>query len=198
MDSQRRTVKLAPEPAAQKPRRMLRRRFVIPSITFLLGIVLGVMAIVVYAFSAHGSALSTPQPPASSDIMLQAGPAYITHLVDRGLRGSGIANASNIHVTLQSGDQMTINGDYDIAFGFTRHFTIVLQPLIVSCQLKIHVLQADLGGIPITRFVATFEEQINQQIQSRPTTLPAGFVYCETSVRTDPQGLYLTVSAKPV
>jgi hypothetical protein len=200
MDSQQPTVKLAPQPAPQKSRRILPWRFVIPSITFVLGIILGVMAIGVYALSisANGSVLSTPRPPQSSDIVVQAGPAYITHLVDRGLKSSGMVNASNVQVTLQSGDRMTINGDDQLAFGFTRHFTIVIQPVIASCQLKIHLLQADLGGIPITGFVVLFEDQINQQLQSKPTTLPVGFVYCETSVRTDPQGLYLTVSAKPV
>src|SRR5947209_11702868 len=127
MDSQQPTVKLAPQPASQKSRRILLWRFVIPSITFVLGILLGVIAIAVYALSisANESVLSTPQPPQSSDIVVQAGPAYITHLVDRGLKNSGMVNASNVQVTLQSGDRMTINGDDQLAFGFTRHFTIV-------------------------------------------------------------------------
>jgi len=107
-------------------------------------------------------------------------------------------NASHVQVTFERGDRMIINGDDQIALGFTGHFTIVVQPLIASCRLKIHVLQANLAGIPITGFVAMFEDQVNQQLQSKPATLPSGFVYCETSVRTDPQGLYLTVSAKPV
>src|SRR6266516_570281 len=187
MDSQRRTVELALEPAFQKPRRILLRRVVIPGITFLLGIVLGVLVIVLYALSisGNGQVLATPQPPNSSDIIVQVGPAYITHLVDKDLRASGLVNASNVQVMLERGDRMTISGDEKIAFGFTRHFTIVVQSLVASCRLKVHVLHADLGGIPITRFVAMFEDQINQQIQSQPTTLPAGFVYCETSVRTD-------------
>src|SRR5437868_11016599 len=118
MDSQRRTVKLAPEPAPQKPRRILPWHLIVPSITFLLGIVLALMAIALYALviSANGSALSTPQPPHSSDIVVQAGPAYITQLVDRGLRKSGMVNASNVQVTLQSGDRMIINGDDQLAF----------------------------------------------------------------------------------
>ena len=202
MDSQRRTVKLAPEPAPQKPRRILPWHLIVPSITFLLGIVLALMAIALYALviSANGSALSTPQPPHSSDIVVQAGPAYITHLVDRGLRNSGMLNASHVQVTFERGDRMIINGDDQIAFGFTGHFTIVVQPLIASCRLKIHVLQANLAGTQLRNkvFNELFEDQVNQQVQSKPTTLPAGYAYCETSVRTDPQGLYLTVSAKPV
>src|SRR5947209_20405991 len=127
MDSPKRTVRLAREPAPQKPRRRRIGCFVIPGITFLLGILLGVTVIGLYvlSISANRTALSTPQPPQSSDIVVQAGPAYITHLVDRGLKNSGMVNASNVQVTLQSGDRMTINGDDQLAFGFTRHFTIV-------------------------------------------------------------------------
>src|SRR2546426_677611 len=55
-----------------------------------------------------------------------------------------------------------------------------------------------LSGIPITGFVSNFESQLNQQLESGPSNLPKGFVYCKTSVRTDPQGVYITISATPV
>jgi len=199
MDLQQ-TRLLLPKSASRGPLRLLAGRIVIPVVTFLLGIVVGVIAIVLYALSisGHGHVLSTPSSPQSSDLIVQVGPAYITHIVDSNLRAAGVVNASNVQVTLGHGDQMTISGDYQLIFGLSRHFTLVLQPLIASCQLKVHVLEADLGGIPITVFVASFENQINSQIQSKPLNLPAGFQYCETSVRTDPQGLYVTISAKPV
>src|SRR5438876_9383912 len=113
MDSPKRTVQLAPEPAPQKPRRRRIGCFVIPGITFLLGILLGVTAIGLYvlSISANRTALPTPQPPQSSDIVVQAGPAYITHLVDRGLRSSGMLNASDGVVTCDRGARMIINGD---------------------------------------------------------------------------------------
>jgi hypothetical protein len=198
MDSER-TAPLA-GPVSRWPRRRRLRDTVIPIVTFLLGIVVGVVAIVLYALSisGNGQVLSTPSPPQSSDLVIQVGPAYITHIVDTNLRAAGLVNASNVRVTLGGGDQMTIGGDYQLPFGLSRHFTVVLQPLIASCQLKVHVLQADLGSIPITVFVAAFEGQINAQIQSKPLNLPGGFEYCQTSVRTDPQGLYVTISAKPV
>lgn len=200
MDSPKRTVRLAPEPDFQKPRRRRRRHFVIPFITFLLGVILALTAVALYvqSNSAGRTPLPAPQPPNSSDIVVQAGPAYVTHLVDRGLKNSGTLNASNVQVAFEHGDRMIVSGDDQIALGFVGHFSITVQPLISSCQLKIHVLQANLAGIPVTGFAAIFENQVNQQLQSKPTTLPSGFVYCETSVRTDPQGLYLTISAKPV
>lgn len=184
---------------SERPRRMRLRHFVIPVVTFVLGIVVAVVAIVLYALSISGNGQVLPTPsPQSSDLNIQVGPAYITHIVDTNLHAAGLVNATNVRVTLNPADQMTVDGDYQLIFGLSRHFTVVLQPLVASCQLKVHVLQADLGGIPITTFVAAFENQINQQIQSKPLNLPSGFTYCQTSVRTDPQGLYLTVSAKPI
>jgi len=203
---QRRTIRLEPEPIPQPtpPRKSSRRisgkAIIIPSVTFLLGVVIGVMSIVLYALSISGSVQPIVAiPPAQhGDIEVLVGTAYITHLVERDLRSSGIGDVSNVVVTLAKGDQMTINGDDQMVFGFTRPFTIVVQPFVDACQLKVRILRADLGGISITGFVAKFESQINQQLEGKSTNLPAGFIYCKTSVSTEPQGLHLTYSAKPV
>ena len=195
------TVKLVPQPASQLPRRIQPwRHIIIPGITFLLGLVCGMIAILLFALSisGNGQVLTTPSPPGSSDIIVQVGPAYITHIVERDLRSSGLVNTQNVQVTLERGDQMTINGDERVLLGFTGHFTIVVQPLVDSCQLKMHVLHADIVGIRVTKFVANFESRTNQRLQNDSSNLPSGFEYCKTSVRTDPQGLYITYSAKPV
>jgi hypothetical protein len=203
---QRRTIRLEPEPIPQptpprkSPRRISGKSIIIPSVTFLLGVVIGVMSIVLYALSISGSVQPiVPVPLAQhSDVEVQVGHAYITHLVERNLRSSGVGDVSNVVVTLAKGDQMTIHGDEQVMFGFTRPFTIVVQPFVDACQLKVRVLRADLSGISITGFVAKFESQINQQLEGKSTNLPAGFIYCKTSVSTEPQGLHLTYSAKPV
>jgi len=168
-------------------------------VTFLLGLVVGVMAVVVFllAISGDGRVLSTSLPPSSSDITVQISPMYLTRLIERDLRASGIGAVQNVQVKLGRGDQVTVNGNAHIILGLTEHVTIVLQPLIGACQLKMHILHADVAGITVTEFVTNFESRINQQLQSNSTNLPAGFVYCQTSVRTDPQGLYITYSAKP-
>jgi hypothetical protein len=205
---QRRTIRLEPEPEPipqptpprKSSRRISGKAIIIPSVTFLVGVVISVMSIVLYALSISGSVQPiVPVPPAQhGDIEVQVGTAYITHLVGRDLRSSGIGDVSHVVVTLAKGDQMTINGDDQVMFGFTRPFTIVVQPFVDACQLKVRVLRAELGGISITGFVAKFESQINQQLEGKSTNLPAGFIYCKTSVSTEPQGLHLTYSAKPV
>jgi hypothetical protein len=203
---ERRTTRLEPEPVTNplppqiSPQRIPTRSIIIPSVTFLLGAIFGVLSIVLYALSISGTvqALVPVPPPQSSAIKVQVGPTYITQLVEKDLRSSGMGDVSNVVVNLSEGDQMTISGDDQIVFGLTRPFTIVIQPLIDACQLKVRVLRADLSGISITRFVSNFEGQINQQLESKSPNLPAGFIYCKTSVSTDRQGLYLTYSAKPV
>lgn len=80
----------------------------------------------------------------------------------------------------------------------TRQFTITLQPFIQNCKPRIRVLHADMQGIPITGFVASFEDQINQQLQFKTSDLPPGFVYCATSVQTTNNTLEVGFSATPM
>lgn len=203
------TRKLDDGPAPRKPRfksasswlRSLTGRIVTLSIVLLVGIIVGIAATMLVALSIGGKrpVLATPSSTQGADIIIQVGITYISHLVTNDLKSSGLVNASNIQVTMVQGDLMTINGDEDIAFGITRPFTIVVQPLINKCQLQMHVISANLAGISLTQLVANFEGRIDQELQSKDSALPSGFTYCKTSVRTDPQnGLYITFSAKPV
>lgn len=190
------------QPSAPKqPRSGSIQRIVLPTSLFLLGIVFGMFALLTAALYISGErhVLPTTKPPQGSDIVVQVGIRYITHLVERDLQASGLVNASNVTVTMVQGDQMTINGDEQLFLGVTRPFSIVVQPTISSCQLEMHVIKADLAGISITGFVANFEGRVNQELLAKSGSLPGGFEYCKTSVRTDPQeGLFITFSAKPL
>ncbi len=184
-------------------------RVVVPGVAFVLGLGVGVLALLLYALSlsTEGRVLVTPLPPPGGDIIVQVGPAYITRLLDRNLRNSGLpGNVENVRVSLADSDhihsaQMTITGDEKIStlgIDATRPFTIVVQPFLRACRLQVHVLHADFGSVTVTGFAATFEGQINQQLEMKPGGLPAGFQYCATNVRTKPQGLFLTYSATPI
>ncbi|GAC1378401.1 MAG: hypothetical protein NVS4B7_03280 [Ktedonobacteraceae bacterium] len=200
MNSQiRTTMRLNSEPPSQLSHVRRPGRFLIPIGTFSIGLIFGIIGVMLYllSISGNGHILATPLPPQSKDILIQIGPIYINHLVEKDLREAGMDYVSNVQVTLATGDQLTIDGDDQIFLGVTRHFTIVVQPTIENCQLNMHVLHADLAGITITGFVANFEGQIDQQLQNSLSSLPKGFTYCKTSVRTDSQGLYITYSAKP-
>ena len=184
-------------------------RVIVPGFAFVLGIAVGLVALLLYALtlSTEGRVLVTPLPPPGGDIIVQVGPAYITRLVDRNLRNSGLpGNVENVGVKLADSDrihsaQMTVTGDEKIStLGIiaTKPFTIVVQPFLRSCQLQVHVLHADFSGVTVTGFAAIFEGKINQQLEMKPGGLPAGFQYCATNVRTKPQGLFLTYAATPI
>jgi len=179
--------------------------------TLIVGIALGVVGLLLYAFvfAAEGKALVTPLPPPGSDVVVQLGPAYITRLLGRDLSSvslPGGGHIENVRVKLADSDrthlaEITVTGDNQVSlFGIktTRQLTVIVQPFVNTCQLQVHVLHADVGGVAVTRlFTAAFEDQINQQLQIKLSSLPAGFIYCTTGVRTKPQGVFVTYSATP-
>ena len=179
-------------------------RILIACILFLLGLLCGIIGIFVllFAISPDNPVVANPPAPGTNDIVVQIGTAYITHLVSNALKTSGLpGNIQNVQVTFASGDSANITGDDQInvlGIGTTKHFTIVVQPYVASCQVHVRVLHVDLGGIPVTSFASLFEGQINSQIQVNTSKLPAGFTYCTSSVHTEPQGVFVTYSAKPV
>ncbi len=67
-------------------------RVIVPGVAFVLGLGVGVVALLLYALSlsTEGRVLVTPLPPPGGDIIVQVGPAYITRLLDRNLRNSGL------------------------------------------------------------------------------------------------------------
>ncbi len=199
------TIKLPPEPTPRPPRfRWLpTRRAILPLATFLAGMLTTLIILLVVVSLIGGNRPPVSNPSSSKgDIVIQVGPAYITHLVARNLQTAGLpGTVKNVQVTLVAGDQATVQGDDEFStFGltFTRHFTIVVEPYTNNCQLQIRVLHADLSGIPVTNFVTSFEGQINQQLHVNTTSFPSGFTYCDVGVRTTPSGLFVTYAATPI
>lgn len=178
-------------------------RVLFAGMLFLPGLLCGIIGtlVLLFAISADNPAVANPVATGTSDIVVQVGTAYITHTVSNALQSSGLPGSiQNVQVTLATGDAATITGADQITVlgvGTTRTFTIVIQPYIATCQVKVHVLHVDLGGIAVTGFASLFEGQINSQIQVNTSKLPAGFTYCTSSVRTDPQGVFVSYSAKP-
>lgn len=204
------TIKLPPEPP-RPPRfasvrawlRSRRVRRIFPIVTFAVGMVTALLIIVlVFSVTKDVPPVSMPGSSSQGSIVIQLGPAYITHIVAQALPTAGLpGTVKNVRVTLARGDQMTVDGDDQfsvVGIGFTEHFRVILQPYVHNCQLQIRVLHADLANIPVTGFVSSFESQINQQLQVKSSDFPKGFVYCNTAVRTDPSGLFITYSATPV
>lgn len=197
-------IKPPRKPRLARLRRWLRSRagrVIIPLVALFVGIVIGAGSLFLYGLQGDGKVLPVPGP-GRTDISVMADKAFITSLVSKNLRQSGLpGTVENVQVSLASGDQLTINGDdtFNImGIGFTKHFTVIVQPYINQCALQIHVTHADLSSIPVTGFVSSFESNINEQFRQKPTSLPQGYSYCATGVTTQPTGMFLTYSAIPV
>lgn len=176
-------------------------RIVVPLVAFILGIALSIGVLLLIGSSGDGRHIQAPVP-GKGDIIIEADRAFLTHLISMDLRDAGLPGTiQNVQVSLVQGDQMTINGDdvfSMLGIGISRPFTVVVQPYVTSCVLQIHVVHADLSGIPVTGFTPTFESQINRQLSTKPTGLPSGFNYCATAVRTQTDGMFVTYAAIPV
>jgi hypothetical protein len=170
-------------------------------VALLLGILLGIVGLLVYGLSGEGTVLVAPAP-GKQDIIIEADKDFVTNIVKLNLQNAGMPGTiQNVGVVLATGDRMTIDGDDTfsmLGIGFTKHFQLVVQPYIDACALQVHVVHADLSGIPVTGLAQTFEAQTNQQLAQNPSGLPKGFKYCASSVRTQPGGMFVTYSATPL
>lgn len=175
-------------------------RVVIPLVTLLLGIALGITALFLYGGSGVGSIIVVPAS-ARGDIIVEADRVYVTQLVRKNLNRSGMpGQIQNVNVNMTQGSQMMVSGEDEFSiFGVQviRPFTFIVQLYANSCVLEMHIVHADFSNIPVTRFTQSFESQINQQLEKQPEGLPSGFQYCATGVRTEPAGMFITYKAIP-
>ena len=198
-----------PQPAPSNPRFARFRewqkswsgRVVIPIVALCVGMMLGIGAVFLYGLSSEGQIVIVPSP-AKGNMVVETDKAFLTQLVTVNLRDSGLpGQIENVQVGLSQDDQMMVNGDdvfSVLGIGVARHFRFVVQPYVNSCFLQVHIVHADFSNIPVTGFAHIFESHINQQLLTKPEGLPTGFQYCTTGVRTEPSGMFVTYTAKPV
>ena len=106
----------------------------------------------------------------------------------------------NLQVSFVHEGPVTVSGDDELSLlglTITKHFTMDLQLYANACKPMAHILSANFSGIPITGFVSSFEQMLNEQLQSNLTGLPPGFTYCITAIHTEPQGPTILLSAQP-
>jgi hypothetical protein len=188
----------------RRTRRWLRSRsgrVVIPLLALLIGLAAGLTSVIWYGLSGEGP-LVTVVPAAQGNLVVDANKDFVSQIVRNNLVNAGLpGHVQNITVTLKHGDQMVIQGDdvYPVLFtSITRHFTVDVQPYVHACILQVRITHADLSGIPVTTFVQSFQNKINQQLAKKPVGMPSGFTYCTVGVSTEPGGMYITYQATPV
>jgi hypothetical protein len=191
-------------PRFRRTRRWLRSRagrIVVPLLALLIGLAIGLTSVLWYGLSGEGPVIVLP-PSASGNLIIEANKDFVTQLVRKDLANAGLpGQVENVTVDLDHGAMIVIQGDdrYSVlGVALSRHFTVDVQPYVQSCLLQIRVTHADLGGIPVTTFVQSFQGSINRELAQKPEGLPSGFAYCTVGVRTEPGGMFITYKAVPV
>lgn len=191
-------------PRLPRLRRFLRSRsgrILLPLLALVLGGAVGLSSLIWYGLSGEGPLVIVP-PSARGNLIIEADKDFVTQLVRNDLNKAGLpGKVEHIKVTLQRGALLVVEGDDAYAVfgvGVSRHFTVNVQPYVQACILQVRVLSANLGGIPVTTFVQSFQGNINRQLAAKPTGLPVGFAYCTVNVRTEPGGMFVTYQAVPL
>jgi hypothetical protein len=184
------------------PRSSMQR--VISSIAlFIAGVVVGVIALAAFFLlgNPERSPVSVAPTSQGSSLVIQASTSYVNQIMQQKSGSFGVPGTlENLQVSFVHEGPVTVSGDdvLDLlGLTITKHFSMDLQLYASACKPMAHILRADFDGIPITGFVAVFEQMLNQQLQSNLTGLPAGFTYCITAIHTEPQGPTITISAQP-
>lgn len=181
------------------------RHLLVLIVTFFVGLLIGAGGLLgLFLFSSSDRlpvGTQTGSATSESKLVVQASQAYVTKLVTENFATANLpGQIKNVQVQMENNAPITITGDEQVSFlglGMSRPFTLKVQVYTEACRLRVHILHADLGGLPLTSFATQYETTINQQLESKMTGLPAGFIYCMTSVQTAPDALTVTVSARP-
>lgn len=167
------------------------------------GIIVGVVAVLLYITSSHPS----PAPPSqgvngSLTLTMQFSQAYLSKLAQQHVSGGAdlpgsvsnvqVKTAHNAPIVITADDQVVVLG-----IPLTRPVTVDVQPYVQDCKVHMHVTHADLAGVPLTTFSASLENQLNQQLVINSSALPHGFTYCATGVSTENSGVFVTLTATP-
>jgi hypothetical protein len=192
-------------PQSERPRAGRSFSYLALLLGMLLGLLFGCLGTLFYISSVHDVSVPPVQSaPDEAAISVQLSSTYISRIVTKEASRAKIPGSlKNIRVTTAHNAPITVSGDDQMSFiglAITNHMTVQLQPVIRTCQPQVHITHADISGIPVTSFVSSFEAQINQQFSksSKNSLLPRGFVYCATNIHTEPSGLFVAYSAKPI
>lgn len=202
MDSRGQTApKQWTQPAS--PARPLRRSYGCIIVALLLGMIMGILSILLVYWLGGGDrpAVASSSSSGKDAVVVQLSKTFLTQLIQKKADFSNLpGTVSNVQVSQIQQNSLTITADDQVGIlgvTTTKQFTLKVQPVVSNCVVRMHVLHADLQGVPLTNVAATFEDQINQQLTQTGTALPGGFTYCATQVRTEAQAVIISYSATP-
>ncbi|HEY6406023.1 MAG TPA: hypothetical protein VIY29_01005 [Ktedonobacteraceae bacterium] len=196
----------APAAPAPLPARKKRHpfRIALSTVTFLIGLAVGMAAVflLILILPATKPPITAP-PPQTGNISVQADAALIGPIAQQSLQEAGIpGQISNLKIQFDLGDQMTITGSYQnsiLGVSLNQNFSIVLQPYTEACSLKMHILSANYGNIPVTSFASIFENTFNNALQQviPSTILHGSYALCISGVHTQTGHIIISITLAP-
>jgi hypothetical protein len=170
-------------------------------VLFLLGVLLGGLIVVIYlSVSADRPLLNLPRnSTVKSSIVVRLNATYLGQVIQK--QSDANNKLSNVQVQIKKDQPINVEADNEtnvIGVGVKQHVTMVVQPYIDSCKLKIRIVRANTGGIPATAFAETLEQNVNRQLSGVQGQLPTGFTYCATAVNTEDDVLAVQYVATPI
>ena len=144
-----------------------------------------------------------PRPePASPGVGGQAGnlsinmdDAYLTRQVSAAVTQANLPiHLSNVEAEILPGEQVKISGDTTNSFPIGAHLEAVAQLRIVNGQLALHIINAQVGGLPLpAQLASALERPMNEKLQQVSAyLLPPG--YHITAISSSAHHLQMIIS----
>jgi hypothetical protein len=166
----------------------------------VVGAVIGalVMLLALIAFAPRPQAASPGAGGQNGNLVINMDDTYLTTQVSAAISQAKLPIAlSNIKAEILPGNQVKISADTDSAFPLGAHLEAVAQVRIESGQLAMHLISAQIGGLPLPSAIASaLERPMNERMQKvSAVLLPPGYVM--TAISSTEHHLLMTISNHP-
>jgi hypothetical protein len=166
----------------------------------LIGLVIGVLATLLdlFALAPRPQAASPLSSVPGGELGISLDDVYLTQLLSDAMSGSTLPiHLSDIQAEILPGDQIKISGTASGQFPVSAPLVATAQMRLASGKPTIHVVSAQIGGLPLPAAITTaLEQPINSKLaQTMTNLLPQGSTV--TGLSTTEHHLLMTISSHP-
>ena len=163
----------------------------------VVGAVIGavVLALALFAFGPRPEAASPGVGSQYGNLSINMDDAYLTRQVSAAVSQANLPiKLSNVQAEILPDEQVKISGDTTGSFPIGAHLEAVAQLRIVNGQLALHIINAQIGGLPLPASLASaLEKPMNAKLQQVSAyLLPAG--YQITAISSSEHPLQMIIS----
>ncbi|HEU4785533.1 MAG TPA: hypothetical protein VFS83_19490 [Ktedonobacterales bacterium] len=157
-----------------------------------------VMLLALIAFAPRPQAASPGAGGQNGNLVINMDDTYLTTQVSAAIGQAKLPiTLSNIKAEILPGNQVKLSADTDSAFPLGAHLEAVAQVRIESGQLAMHLISAQVGGLPLPApITSALERPMNERMQEvSAVLLPPGYVM--TAISSTEHHLLMTISNHP-